>query len=87
MKTQIALVLALALAGTALKASAQGRPQQQVVLSPSVLKSMIGQKQKSKAPLTAHMGAMRRAASATKIAPSPPGAPTSVREVPRKRGN
>ncbi|MEO5903671.1 MAG: hypothetical protein ABIQ55_06665 [Gemmatimonadaceae bacterium] len=86
MKARIALVFALALAGSVRTATAQGRPQQQIVLSPSVLKSMTAQKPKSKAPLTARIGTIRRAPSALPVAPSPPGAPTAVREVRRKPG-
>jgi hypothetical protein len=84
MKTRIAFLIALALAGSAQTASAQGRPHQQIVLSPSVLKSMTAQKPKSKAPLSARIEVMRRAPAATTVAPSPPRAPTAVRGVPRK---
>lgn len=89
MLTRIAFIVASALAGLAQTASAQGRPQKQIVqivLSPSVLKSMTAQKPKSKAPLGARLRVMRRAPAATEVAPSTPRAPTAVREVPRKSG-
>jgi len=77
MKTRIVFMAALALAGSAQTASAQGRPQQQIVLSPSVLKSMTAQKPKSKAPLTARIRVMRRAPAATTVAPSLKKSPTA----------
>jgi hypothetical protein len=84
MKSRIGFVIALALAASAQTALAQGRPQQQVVVAPSVLKSMTAQKPKSKTPLTARLGMMRRAPAATRAAPSTPLGPTAVRAVPRK---
>ena len=86
MKTRIAFIVALAIAGSAHTASAQGRRQQQIVLSPSVLKSMVTQKPKSKGLLAARHGMMRRTPAAATVAPSPSVAPTSVRAIPRKSG-
>jgi hypothetical protein len=62
-------------------ASAQGRSPEHVVLSPSVLKSLTAQKQKSKTPLTARVG-MRRAPRSTIVtAASAPSTATSVRAI------
>ena len=70
---------AVMLAVIALPAGAQGRPQQQVVLSEAVVKSMAPGKSKSKTPLTVRVGMVRRSnvAAAKKSAE----APTSVREI------
>lgn len=60
-------------------ASAQGRPPQRVVLSEAVMKSMVANKPKSKAPLTARLGMVRR--SGAVAAKSVQSAPTSVRQT------
>lgn len=61
-------------------AGAQGRPpQQQVVLSEAVLKSMTANRPKSKTPLTARVGMVRRSSIAA--AKKSPAAPTAVREI------
>lgn len=81
MITRILAVAALALVPGSSPASAQGRSPQQVVISPSVLKSLTAQKQKSKTPLTARVG-MRRAPAATVVTSgSAHSAPTSVRAI------
>jgi hypothetical protein len=81
MATRILAVTALALALGSIPASAQGR-QQQIVLSPSVLKSLAAHKPKSKTPLTVRLGMLRRAPAST-VAPSPSAhpAPTSVSRI------
>ena len=64
MTTRIAAVAALVLAATASPLSAQGRAPQQVVISPSVLKSITSQKPRSKTPMTARVGMTRAATPA-----------------------
>jgi hypothetical protein len=66
MITRILAAAAVALVLAPHQASAQGRPPQQVVLSPAALKSLTAQKQKSKTPLTARVG-MRRAPASTVV--------------------
>lgn len=63
-------------------ASAQGQPQKQVVISKAVMKSMVANKRKSKAPLGARAGIVKR----KNVVASPPAnaAPTSVHAVPKK---
>ena len=71
----------VALALGSVPAHAQGRPAQQVAISPAVVKSMTAHKQKSKTPLTARVG-MRRAPAATVVTTeSAHTAPTSVRAI------
>ena len=63
----------------ALPAGAQGRPQKQVVLSEAVVKSIAVSKPKSKTPLGAQVGLVRRSnVAATKESVA---APASVREI------
>ena len=74
-------VTALALVLGTIPAGAQGR-QQEVVLSPSVLKSLTAQKPKSKTPLTVRLGMVRRVSPSTVVAlPSAHLAPTSVSRI------
>ena len=77
MTIRISFVGAVMLVLIALPASAQGRPPQQVVLSEAVVKSMAPGKVKSKTPLTARVGMVRRA----KVVATTPATPTSVREI------
>jgi hypothetical protein len=76
---RIAFIAAATLVLPASSANAQGRPAQPVVLSPAVMKSMIANKSKSKTPLTARVGMVRRSS----VVATTPGqaAPTSVREI------
>ena len=62
-------------------AGAQGQTQKQVVISKAVLKSMVANKPKSKTPLGARAGIVRRLTVAA--AKSGKEAPTSVREIPK----
>lgn len=62
-------------------AKAQGRPQQQPVLSDSVLKAMIAHKPKTKKSFTAGIAAMRHARADSTRAKSTHPAPASVREI------
>ncbi|MEO5580905.1 MAG: hypothetical protein ABIR58_09610, partial [Gemmatimonadaceae bacterium] len=57
---RIAFIGAATLVLSASSAKAQGRPPQQVVLSEAVMKSMVAHKPKSKTPLTARLGMVRR---------------------------
>jgi hypothetical protein len=79
MTIRIAFIAAATLVLSASSANAQGRPRQQVVLSEAVLKSMIANKPKSKTPLTARVGMVRRSS----VVATKPGqaAPASVREI------
>lgn len=83
MMIRITLIGAAALVLSAVSASAQGRPPQQVTLSEAVVKSIGANKPKSKTPLTARVGMVRRAS----VAARKPGkeAPTSVREISSKK--
>jgi hypothetical protein len=74
-----AAVVALVLGSN--PANAQGRSPQQVVLSPSVLKSLTAQKQKSKTPPMARVGMRRAPASTLGTSASAHSAPTSVRAI------
>lgn len=70
---------AIALVLSATSASAQGQPQKQVVISKAVLKSMVANKPKTKRPLGARAGIVRRASV---VATKPENAaPTSVHAV------
>jgi hypothetical protein len=70
---------AAALVLSAASANAQGRPPKPVVLSKAVLKSMVANKPKSKTPLAARAGIVRRASV---VATKPDkAAPTSVQEI------
>lgn len=83
MITRMLAVTALALVLGTIPASAQGQ-QQEVVLSPSVLKSLTAQKPKSKSktPLTARLGMVHRVSPSTVVAlPSAHPAPTSVSRI------
>jgi hypothetical protein len=73
------LIGAATLVLAASSASAQGRSPQKVVLSEAVMKSMAANKPKSKTPLTARVGMVRRSS----VVATKPGqaAPTSVREI------
>ena len=77
MTNRISFIGAAVLVLVALPASAQGRPPQQVVLSEAVVKSMAPGKSKSKTPLAARVGMVRRA----NVVATKPAAPTSVREI------
>ena len=81
MTTRIFAAVTVALLLGSGPASAQGRSPQQVVLSPSVLKSLTAQKQKSKIPLTARVGMRRAPASTVVTSASAHSAPTSVRAI------
>jgi uncharacterized protein YcfL len=89
MITRILALAALALVVVSSPARAQGRSPQQVVLSPSVLKSLAAQKQKSKTPLTARVGMRRASISAVSAAAPAHSAPATVRAItktpPRER--
>jgi hypothetical protein len=76
---RITFIAAATLVVSASSAKAQGRPTQQVVLSEAVMKSMIASKSKSKTPLTARVGMVRRSG----VVAAKPGqaAPTSVRQI------
>jgi hypothetical protein len=79
MTTRIAFIGAATLVLSASSANAQGRPPQQVVLSEAVMKSMVANKPKSKTPLAARAGIVRRASV---VATKPEkAAPTSVQEI------
>jgi len=79
MTIRTAFIGAATLVVSASSTSAQGRPPQQVVVSEAVMKAMVANKPKSKTPLGARVGIVRRAnVVATKPAQA---APTSVREI------
>lgn len=78
MTIRIAFLVA-ALFVSASGVSAQGQPQKQVVISKAVLKSMIANKPKSKKPLGARIGIVRRASAVPSRPDKAP--PTSVREI------
>ncbi len=74
--------MALGLTATAAPgARAQRRPQQQVVLSDSVLKAMIAHKPKKQTPLTARIAAMRLSVANGPPAKPAHAAPASVPEI------
>jgi hypothetical protein len=79
MTIRIAFIGAATLVLSASSVNAQGRPPKQVVISEAAMKSMVANKPKSKTPLTARMGMVRR----SHIVAAKPGqaAPTSVREI------
>ena len=79
MTIRIAFIAAAALVLSAASANAQGRPAKTVVLSEAVMKTMVANKSKSKMPLAARVGMVRRSS----VAPAAPGpvAPTSVSEI------
>lgn len=82
MITRIGFICAAALICSAESASAQGQPQKQVAVSNAILKTMVANKPKSKAPLGAKVGMLKRKSV---VAPKPrTAARTSVREVARK---
>lgn len=81
MVTRILAVAALALGLGSVPANAQGRQPQQIVLSPSVHKSLVAHRQKSKSPLTARVGMRRAPASTVVTSASAHSAPTSVRAI------
>ena len=62
-------------------AQAQGKPAQQVVISPVVARSLTAHKQKSKTPLTARVGMHRAPAATVVTTESAHTAPTSVRAI------
>ena len=84
MTIRIAFIGAATLVLSSSTVSAQRRPPQRVVLSEAVMKSMVANKPKSKAPLAARFGMVRwSAVVATKAGQV---GPTSVREiVPSKK--
>ena len=79
------MIMRIAFIGTAAfllspsAAAAQVRTPQQVVLSEGVLKSIVANKPKTKTPLTAKVGMVRR--SSVAAAKSGPAAPTSVGQI------
>jgi len=79
MISRIVFIAAVTLVLSVSTSSAQGQPHKQVVISKAVLKSMVANKPKSKTPLGARAGIVRRTTvAATKpILPSP----TSVRQI------
>jgi hypothetical protein len=77
MTIRIIFTGAAALILSAASASAQGKTTQQVVVSKAVMKSMAASKSKSKMPLTAKVGMIRR----PNVAASQAQAPTSVHEA------
>ena len=78
---RIGCIGAVALVLSTGSASAQGQPQKQVVISKAVLKAMVANKGKSKAPLGAKAGIVRR----KNVVASPVNAaPTSVHAAPKK---
>lgn len=79
---RIAVIGAIAFASSALAAGAQDPQAQKVVHSAAVMKSMTASKPKSKTPLGARVGVVRRPAVAAKEGKQ--AAPTSVREIGRK---
>jgi hypothetical protein len=83
MTIRIAFIGAATLVFSASSLNAQGRPPQKVVLSEAVMKSMVANKPKSKTPLTARIGIVRQAR--TVVLKPGKGAPTSVREISKKR--
>ena len=79
MTIRIAFIGAATLVLSASAAGAQGRPPQRVVHSEAVMKSMVANKPKSKTPLAARFGMVRKAGVVpTKVVQV---APTSVREI------
>jgi hypothetical protein len=73
-------IVALVLSATI--ASAQGKTPKPVVIPKTVLKAMVANKPKSKAPLGAKAGLVKRKGV---VAAKPLNqGPTSVREVPKK---
>lgn len=79
MTIRLAFIGAATLALLSSAANAQVRPAQQVVVSEAVMKSIVANKPKSKTPLTARVGMVRRSrVAATKAGQE---APTSVREI------
>ena len=79
MNIRISLIVLGSIAVAAPSARAQGHPQQQVVASQSVLKSMIALKPKTKTPLSARIAVMRRPAVAHSSQASAP--PATVKEI------
>ena len=79
MTTRIAFIGAAAFVLSATSAASQVRPQQQVVLPEGVLKSIAANKPKTKTPLTAKVGMVRRSSIAAPK--SGPAAPTSVGQI------
>jgi hypothetical protein len=79
MINRIFFVGAAALILSASSAGAQGQPQKQVVISKAVLKSMVANKPKTKKPLGARAGLVRR--SSVVAAKPEKAAPTSVRAI------
>ena len=79
MTIRISFIGAVMLVLVASTASAQGKPAKQVVLPEAVVKSIAVNKPKSKTPLGARVGIVRRA----NVAPTKKsvGLPTSVREI------
>lgn len=79
MNSRIVFIAAVTLVLSSSTSSAQGQPQKQVVISKPVLKSMVANKPKSKSPLGARAGIVRR----TNISSTKPmnPSPTSVRQI------
>lgn len=78
MTIRIFLIGAATLVLSASSAASQGQPPQQVVISKAVMKSMVANKPKSKTPLTARVGMVRRSRAVTTPTQA---SPTSVEEV------
>ncbi|HUQ48375.1 MAG TPA: hypothetical protein VM053_09055 [Gemmatimonadaceae bacterium] len=79
-----AFIGAFALVVSAGAANAQGKATTQVVISKAVLKSMVANKKKSKAPLGARIGMVKRSSV---VAAKPQNLPpTSVKGIPIARG-
>ncbi len=81
MNIRIAFLVLCLTAIAAADVRGQGRPQQQVVLSDSVLKAMIAQKPKTKKPLTARIAVMRQSAATDPTAKSTHAWPATVTEI------
>ena len=79
MTIRIAFIGAATIVLSASSANAQARPPQRVILSEAVMKSMVANKPKSKTPLTARLGMVRKASGVT-TKPAK-AAPTSVGEI------
>ena len=80
-----ALTGVVALVVSASAAGAQGQPQKQVVISKPVMKSMIAHKAKSKAPLGAKVGMVKRKSVVqTKPDNLPPTSVKAIQPAPKK---
>ena len=75
------LMISLSVALCAFPAHAQGRQPQQIVLSPSALKTLVAQKPKTKTSLNARLGVKRAPTSNVVTSPSANIKPTSVSQI------